>query len=232
LKSHDALSIYSTIEKVNKTIIIIQSRVKQFRIGPIRDSAQPMSEHTRFSPLDRLRTAKICQMSNKPALDLFFSRNPRVLTPSRSPLLWQRRQVRDEPPAPPRLWLPDELGEARHRRGRPSAARRRGPRARWLGPIVLPSAIASSAGQRQAARSSSQPLPSYRLREVSRSSYPHLRFFFLPPPVHHGFLICSLHAPRRACFLGAEGVGFRGAAVSLRRTCGWDRAAAAHGSGA
>ena len=70
---------------------------------------------------------------------------------------------------------------------------------------------------------SSQPLPSYRLREVSRSSYPHLRFFFLPPPVHHGFLICSLHAPRRACFLGAEGVGFRGAAVSLRRTCGWDR---------
>jgi len=130
------------------------------------------------------------------------------------------------PPTPPactRLWLPDELGEARHRRGRPSAARRRGPRARWLGPIVLPSAIASSAGQRQAARSSSQPLPSYRLREVSRSSYPHLRFFFLPPPVHHGFLICSLHAPHRACFLGAEGVGFRGAAVSLRRTCGWDQ---------
>jgi len=131
LNSHDALSIYSTIQKVNKTIIIIQSRVKQFRIGPIRDSAQPMSEHTRFSPLDRLRTAEICQMPNKPALDLFFSRNPRVLTPSRSPLLWQRRQVRDEPPAPHPPSLHSTVAARRARRGTAQARAPLGRAAAW-----------------------------------------------------------------------------------------------------
>lgn len=123
-----------------------------------------------FMPAAQLNTDSLNPNSTSPrptAATLLFS--PSLLSPQHSSsLLWRRRQVRAEPHAS----RPSDGAGAHRLRGD-----------RRPGPLVLPSPVAGLAGMCQAAHSSSQPPPSCRLREVSRSSYPHLRFFFLRPPI-------------------------------------------------